>query len=143
MPARPRLLGSPRGECCVCFHTRRTIGLPAVPSMLSHRVHSPLCRSPLQSSFNPITARSFRKKQLPTLVLALTRRHPDSSTFAEVPNLPLRSVLRCSQPLDSLLQVVACEFIPPRCRAQDRPVQGFVHFAQPPCPHRPGVPPCR
>lgn len=53
--------------------------------MLSHRVHSPLCRSPLQSSFNPITARSFRNKQLPTLVFALTRRHHDLSTHAAVP----------------------------------------------------------
>lgn len=140
MSTRPQLLGSLRGGCCVCFHPRRTLGLPTVPPMFAHQVHSPLCRSRLQSSFTFIASHSFRNKLLPTLVLALTRFHLNLSTIAEDPSLLLRSVLRCSQPLDGLLQVVAREFIPPHYRVQDVPVQGFIHFIQPPHPHRTGAP---
>lgn len=140
MSTRPQLLGLLRGACGVCFHPLHELGLPTVPPMFAHQVHSPLCRSPLQSSFTFTASHSFRNELLPTLVLALARCHHNSSTIAEDPSLLLRSVLRCSQPLDGLLQTVACEFVPPRYRVQDRPVQGFIHFAQPPHPHRTGAP---
>lgn len=80
----------------------------------TNRLHTPIRRTPLQSSFNSVAAPPFRGKQLPAWVSALTRHHGRASTSREASHASLRSILRLSQPLDGLRRATALRvyFIP-------------------------------
>jgi hypothetical protein len=55
-----------------------------------------------------------------------SRHHTHAATSHETSQVPLRSVLRLSQPLDGLLRARACELVSSRCHVQELSVQGLL-----------------
>jgi hypothetical protein len=100
-------------------------------------------QAPPQSSFDSTTALTFRCEQGLPGFLPSSRHHCSASTRTGVPESPLGSVLRRSQPLDGLLRSAPREPISSHNRVQDaRPFRGLatLHRLR---PHRPKMPPCR
>jgi len=71
------------------------------------------------------------------------RHHVHAATSRETSQVPLRSVLRLSQPLDGLLRTHACELISSRYRVQGSLCSGASLPAQPPFLVGRSLPPCR
>jgi len=72
-----------------------------------------------------------------------SRHHTHAATSRETSQVPLRSVLRLSQPLDGLLRVRACELVSSRCHVQGSLCSGASLPAQPPFLFGRSLPPCR
>ena len=72
-----------------------------------------------------------------------SRHHTRAATSRETSQVPLRSVLRLSQPLDGLLRTRACELVSSRCHVQGSVCSGASLPAQPPFLVGRSLPPCR
>lgn len=125
MPVGSRLLGSPRFCVQACFQARSTYSRPAVRRsvclgfILWLRVLSRVPSLPLPPA--PLGAGA-----LPGF-LPSSRRHRARPHLARPPRASLRSVRRCSQPLDGLLRAPAPRacFIPQPLKGH-LPVQGLL-----------------
>jgi hypothetical protein len=101
----------------------------------------PPVASPLRSFFVRPPRRSFRSRR-PARVPSLFAAPPMASTLAGLPNLPLRSVPRFSQPLDGFRHPRFRGPIASRSHVQGSPFRGFSRSTAAPTRRR-CVPPCR
>jgi hypothetical protein len=121
-----RAIGLPAARAHIRFRIRATLSRTDRPPPLAKRVHSLVSASPLRSSFACPPGHSFRcdpSCQGSVPLRGVTRRCP---LGARALRLPLRSVLRFSQPLDGLRHLPASRAY---CVPQPRPgfpVQGFL-----------------
>jgi hypothetical protein len=90
---------------------------------------------PFRAPSSSTAALAFRREQPPTRVSALPRHHTRGVHSCGFPT-PLRSVLRCSQPLDGLLRPMARGLLSSHNRVQDPSRSGV-------CPPRTAVLPHR
>lgn len=141
-----RLIGLPRRGVGSYFYDLRASSSDRPPSFytwfhpsISRRLFRAPSRSPPPDPFGP----SRLPGSLPS-----SRHHPSESTIAGLPEPPLRSVRRRSQPHDGLLLTRAPRFISPSSRVQGRsPFRGSSHraarhlrqVALPPCRCRPSA----
>jgi len=142
MPSGPRVVrASPRrfhrrviSDAMVCYPDDR-------PLPLSEQVHSlvrslPFGVSSPASRVTPCEVTPSCRGSLPS-----SRRYPVESTCAGNPSLPLRSVLRFSQPLDGLLHHRHRGLVSSRSHVQGSPYRGFSRSAASPSRRR-RLPPC-
>jgi hypothetical protein len=142
--SRPGPVSKPERRPCLDLPSARLLlRLRAHPSVtrLLFRVPSFALLAPVLSDYDhraqwslSFTCLGFRPS---------SRHHTHAATSRETSQVPLRSVLRLSQPLDVLLRARACELVSSRCHVQGSLCPGASLPAQPPFLIGRSVPPCR
>jgi hypothetical protein len=142
VPSGPRVVrASPRRLTGAPFPTR-WCGCPDDrPLPLSEQVHSLVRSLPLGVSSPASRVTPCEVTRSCPGFRPSSRRCPVESTGAEDPSLPLRSVLRFSQPLDGLLHHRHRGLVSSRSHVQGSPYRGFSRSAASPSRRR-QLPPC-
>ena len=137
-----------------CFQARTPthLDLPSARLLLRLRAHPSvtylLFRVPSLALLAPVLSDDDHRAQWSLSFTCLgfspsSRHHTHAATSRETSQVPLRSVLRLSQPLDVLLRARACELVSSRCHVQGSLCSGASLPAQPPFLVGRSLPPCR
>jgi hypothetical protein len=137
-----------------CFQARTStrLDLPSARLLLRLRAHPSvtllLFRVPSLALLAPVLSDIDHRAQWSLSFTCLGfrpswRHHTHAATFRETSQVPLRCVLRLSQPLDALLRARVCELVSSRYRVQGSLCSGASLPAQPPFLVGRSLPPCR